>query len=51
MTIKNYLATLLFVSFAFFYIIGSWLKTDMPYTDLILTIIAVQLVMGKIVPD
>jgi len=48
MKIEVYVLTLLAVSFVFFYLVGSWLTTSIPYTDFLLTIAVVHFVMSKL---
>lgn len=47
--IEQYAVALLIISFGFFYIIASWLKTDEAYRDLLLTIVVVHFVMSKLI--
>lgn len=45
-----YIVMLLTISFSFFYVICAiWMKTDQPYTDLLLTIAVAHLVLSKLV--
>jgi len=47
--LKQYITSLLIISFAFFYIFASWLKTNEAYRDFILTILVVHFVMSKLI--
>lgn len=49
MKLKHYVLALLIISFGFFFIIASWLKTDEAYRDLLLTIALVHFVMSKLI--
>ena len=47
--VVSYVFALLFISFIFFFVVASWLKTDDAYTDMLLTIALVHFVMSKLV--
>lgn len=49
MKVHIYIITLFLVSFLFFFTVASWFHTSTPYTDLVLTFIAVHLIMSKTV--
>ena len=48
--LRDYVLTLIILSVLFFLILASLLGTEMPYTDLMLTIIAVHQVLSFILP-
>lgn len=47
--VEQYVGCLLIISFVFFILIGSWLKTVDAYRDLLLTIALVHFVMSKLI--
>jgi hypothetical protein len=47
--LEYYVIALLIISFGFFFIIASWLKTDEAYRDVLLTIAVVHFVMSKLI--
>ncbi|WP_067726578.1 hypothetical protein [Oceanobacillus damuensis] len=47
--LEYYVLALFILSFGFFFIIASWLKTDEAYRDLLLTIAVLHFVMSKLI--
>jgi hypothetical protein len=47
--LEHYVIALFIISFGFFFIIASWLKTDEAYRDVLLTIAVVHFVMSKLI--
>ncbi|WP_262172779.1 hypothetical protein [Saccharococcus sp. Marseille-Q5394] len=47
--LEHYVIALLIISFGFFFIIASWLKTDEAYRDVLFTIAVVHFVMSKLI--
>ena len=47
--LEHYVIALLIISFGFFLIIASWLKTDEAYRDVLFTIAVVHFVMSKLI--
>ncbi|MCG7345490.1 hypothetical protein MHZ92_15235 [Sporosarcina sp. ACRSL] len=47
--LEQYIIALLVISFVFFILVASWLKTDEAYRDLLFTIAMVHFVMSKLI--
>lgn len=47
--LEHYVIVLLIISFGFFFVFASWLKTDEEYRDVLLTIVVVHFVMSKLI--
>ena len=47
--LEYYVIVLLIISFGFFFIIASWLKTEDAYRDVLFTIAVVHFVMSKLI--
>lgn len=47
--LEHYVIALLIISFGFFFVFSSWLKTDEEYRDVLLTITVVHFVMSKLI--